>query len=155
MFTRNGMVHHLENMLRSLGRQILIVDDYLHTGEFDFSGHKDVRVKFSEFADTSFEGRAAILTQMMGGNCISPELFVRKLYLDTLTEEEEATEVEWLNSHFSAEAQQQAMLGGAAGEGNAEGDWLPENMGIAPDGMDGGGVPPAPGPAGDMGGTPQ
>ena len=152
VFTRNGIIRRLESMLKSLGHQILVVDDYIHGRGMDWSKHLDVGVKFSEFADTSFESRAMTLVQMMGANAISPKQFVKRLYLDTLTEDEQRQEEEWLDSHFSAEAQQQAMLGGAAGQADPNGGWMPQNaegepegLPAVPPGMDlpmGGGMPP-------------
>ena len=144
VFTRNGMIRRLEKMLRSLARQVLVCDDYIHGKGMDWSLHSDIGVKFSEFADTSFESRAKTLVQMMGGNAISPKQYVKRLYLDTLTKEEVEAEVDWLNSHFSAEAQQQAMLGGAAGEAYPSGGWMPQNAEGAPEGL------PAVGTEGDL-----
>lgn len=128
VFTRNGLTHKLEKALKLFGKQYLICDDYLNGKGLDFNKYDDVAVKFSEFADTSFESRSAILSQMMGANVISPEQFVKRLYLDTLTKDEKKNEITWLNSHFSAEAQQQAALGGAAGEADPAGNWLPQNV---------------------------
>lgn len=144
VFTRNGMIRRLEKMLRSLARQVLVCDDYIHGRGMDWSLHKDIGVKFSEFADTSFESRAQTLVQMMGTNAISPKQYIKRLYLDTLTKDEIEEEIDWLNSHFSAEAQQQAMLGGAAGEADPAGGWMPQNAEEAPEEL------PAVPPEGDL-----
>lgn len=52
----------------------------------------DISVKYSEFADSSFENKLEKLGAALDAQCISEDMYMSKLYDDTLTPDEYARE---------------------------------------------------------------
>lgn len=105
VFTRNAIIMRETVILKKLLSQYMIVDNYLATGQF-VCKFTDVPVRFSEFADESFENKLDVLVGAMAQKSISPEMFVTKLYGDSITDEQRQQEVDWLHQNFDPQPEQ-------------------------------------------------
>lgn len=100
IFTRNGIIDEETEILKELCRQLLCAYEFMHSGEVSCTEY-DISVKFSEFADDSFENKLTVLTKAYDSSAISDEMFMTKLYGDTLSTEDFAKELEWLKEHHT------------------------------------------------------
>ena len=83
------------NIIRSVVNDLMCAYEYITTAQITQKKY-DVSVKWTEFANTSFEDKAAVLGGMLDNSEISPEMFITKLYGDTLSEDEYNRELEYL-----------------------------------------------------------
>lgn len=114
IFTRNAIIDAETDILMDLCNQLLCAEEFMRTGKitcFDY----DVSVKFSEFADDSFENKLKVLADAYSGSNLSDEMYVEKLYGNTLSETEKKKELEWLRENHS-EPKREGMMG-AMGDG--------------------------------------
>lgn len=115
IFCRNRIIDSEQKILKSLCSQLLCAYEFMRTGEITVKEY-EVSVKFSEFADVSFENKLEVLGKAFDAQTISEDMYMDKLYGDTLTEKERADELEWLKQHHTKlrdGAIQQGMGGGA------------------------------------------
>jgi hypothetical protein len=118
IFTRNGIIASETEILRGLCSQLLTAYFLMHNTDKpvqDFS----ISIKFSEFADESYENKLKILCQAYDGENISDEMYMEKLYGDTLSEEEYNKELAWLKENHT-EPKKEGMLGAGAGAKQGE-----------------------------------
>ena len=85
----------------------------MHTGIITKKDY-DISVKFSEFADDSYENKLEKLGQAFDNQLISEEMFMKKLYDNTLTKEEFEKEINWLKENHT-KPQVEGQKGAAAG----------------------------------------
>lgn len=118
IFTRNALINGEERILRSLMEQMLMAKEFMDTGAVSVHSY-DISVKFNEFADDSFENKLEALGKAYDMEEISTDMYLNKLYGDTLSEEERAAEKEFLESARKArtEAYSNADGGGANTKG--------------------------------------
>lgn len=118
IFTRNALINGEERILRSLMEQMLMAKEFMDTGAVSVHSY-DISVKFNEFADDSFENKLEALGKAYDMEEISTDMYLNKLYGDTLSEEERAAEKEFLESARQArtEAYSNADGGGANTQG--------------------------------------
>lgn len=118
IFTRNALINGEERILRSLMEQMLMAKEFMDTGAVSVHTY-DISVKFNEFADDSFENKLEALGKAYDMEEISTDMYLNKLYGDTLSEEERAAEKEFLESARQArtEAYSNADGGGANTQG--------------------------------------
>ena len=118
IFTRNALINGEERILRSLMEQMLMAKEFMDTGAVSVHSY-DIPVKFNEFADDSFENKLEALGKAYDMEEISTDMYLNKLYGDTLSEEERAAEKEFLESARQArtEAYSNADGGGANTQG--------------------------------------
>lgn len=118
IFTRNALINGEERILRSLMEQMLMAKEFMDTGAVSAHSY-DISVKFNEFADDSFENKLEALGKAYDMEEISTDMYLNKLYGDTLSEEERAAEKEFLESARQArtEAYSNADGGGANTQG--------------------------------------
>ena len=118
IFTRNALINGEERILRSLMEQILMAKEFMDTGAVSVHSY-DISVKFNEFADDSFENKLEALGKAYDMEEISTDMYLNKLYGDTLSEEERAAEKEFLESARKArtEAYSNADGGGTNTQG--------------------------------------
>ena len=118
IFTRNALINGEERILRSLMEQMLMAKEFMDTGAVSAHSY-DISVKFNEFADDSFENKLEALGKAYDMEEISTDMYLNKLYGDTLSEEERAAEKEFLESARKArtEAYSNADGGGANTQG--------------------------------------
>ena len=118
IFTRNALINGEERILRSLMEQMLMAKEFMDTGAVSVHAY-DISVKFNEFADDSFENKLEALGKAYDMEEISTDMYLNKLYGDTLSDEERAAEKEFLESARQArtEAYSNADGGGANTQG--------------------------------------
>lgn len=118
IFTRNALINGEERILRSLMEQMLMAKEFMDTGAVSVHSY-DISVKFNEFADDSFENKLEALGKAYDMEEISTDMYLNKLYGDTLSDEERAAEKEFLESARKArtEAYSNADGGGANTQG--------------------------------------
>lgn len=118
IFTRNALINGEERILRSLMEQMLMAKEFMDTGAVSVHAY-DISVKFNEFADDSFENKLEALGKAYDMEEISTDMYLNKLYGDTLSEEERAAEKEFLESARQArtEAYSNANGGGTNTQG--------------------------------------
>ena len=113
IFTRNGIIKSETEILKDLCEQLLIAYNLMHAGQATVLEYP-ISVKFSEFADESYENKLKVLSQAYDGENISDEMYMEKLYGDTLSEEEYEKELAWLKENHT-EPRKEGMLGACAG----------------------------------------
>lgn len=118
IFTRNALINGEERILRSLMEQMLMAKEFMDTGAVSVHAY-DISVKFNEFADDSFENKLEALGKAYDMEEISTDMYLNKLYGDTLSAEEREAEKEFLESARQArtEAYSNADGGGANTQG--------------------------------------
>lgn len=97
IFTRTTIIRQEEKILKELFSQWLCAYELMTKGEittFDY----DISVRFSEFADTSFENKIERLGDAYTNGLMSPEMFLEKLYNKNLTDKEYQRELDYLKS---------------------------------------------------------
>ena len=118
IFTRNALINGEERILRSLMEQMLMAKEFMDTGAVSVHSY-DISVKFNEFADDSFENKLEALGKAYDMEEISTDMYLNKLYGDTLSEEERAAEKEFLEAARKARTEAYSNAGG--GGANTQG----------------------------------
>ena len=118
IFTRNALINGEERILRSLMEQMLMAKEFMDTGAVSVHSY-DISVKFNEFADDSFENKLEALGKAYDMEEISTDMYLNKLYGDTLSEEERAAEKEFLES--ARQARTEAYSNADGGGTNTQG----------------------------------
>jgi len=95
--TRNHIIERETKTLKALFSDILCCEEYLRTGAITERQH-DVTIKFSEFADNTFEEKSAVLSDALAGGAMSPEMYMDKLYGDSLSDEDYSAELQFIKS---------------------------------------------------------
>ena len=113
IFTRNTIIDGETEILRSLCEQLLIAYQLMHTGKATVQEYS-ISIKFSEFADDSYENKLKVLGQAFDAENISEKMYMEKLYGDTLSEEEFEEEFAWLKENHT-QPKKDGMLGAGAG----------------------------------------
>lgn len=104
-----------ERILKDLFSDMLSCDDYLRTGAMG-KGPYDVTVQFSDFSDKSFEDKEKSLGDALANGAISPEMYMKKMYGDSLSDDEWAQELDYLRkTHDPSEQQGEDPLSGLDG----------------------------------------
>lgn len=93
MYTRDNVMDSETKELKELMNLSLMLQDYMDNGEISIQDY-DISVKYCEFANPTFESMASILLPMLSQGGISAEMYVKKLYGDSLSEEELNDEIE-------------------------------------------------------------
>lgn len=91
IMTRNNIIDQETSILKELFSIAIAMKNYMDTGVVSLEP-LDISVKFSEFANPSFESMSQTLTPMWTAGAISDDMFVNKLYGDSLSEEEKIKE---------------------------------------------------------------
>lgn len=123
IFTRNMLISGEAPILKSLCEQLLCAKEFMDTGAITRTNY-DISIKYNEFADDSFENKLEQLGKAYDMEEISPELYVEKLYGDTMTRAEKESELQFLKESRAARTD---AYSNASGDGaNTEG--LLDNM---------------------------
>lgn len=93
IMTRNNIIEEETTIIRKLIRLTLDYWEYSETGKIE-KKDREISVKFSEFASPTFENLSRTLVPMLSAGAISEELYVEKLYGDSMSDEEKQREVE-------------------------------------------------------------
>lgn len=111
IFTRNVLIDVEEKVLGTLFNQLLVAVQLMNRSKAvckDFS----ISIKFSEFADDSFENKLKNLGEAYLKGMISRDMYLEKLYGDSLSPTEYEREKKYLEEK---EKQENDMGGGGAG----------------------------------------
>lgn len=100
--TRNHLISRETEILESVASDVMCCEEYLRTGEITRIRH-DVTVKFSEFADNTFEEKSAVLADALASGTMSPEMYMDKLYGDSLSPEDYQRELDYLKERMAAQ----------------------------------------------------
>lgn len=114
VFTRNAIIDSEIDILKELCEQLLCAYELMHEGTVTNKSY-GITVKFSEFADDSYENKLEILGSAFDNELISDEMFMDKLYGQSLSEEEYEREKKWLYENHT-KPRQEGMKGAFAGE---------------------------------------
>ena len=130
LFTRTHLCGEEGRIIKSVCQQLLTAKEYLMTGKVcRMPCDWDVRVEFDDFSDKSYEAKVAALSSVLVNDGISPEMYVRKVYGNTLSDEERQKEIDWITENHKNRAQDAGMGGGMADmDSGADGmDAVPES----------------------------
>lgn len=97
IFTRNVLIQAETRILKSLFNQVLAAVQLMDSGEctcLDYS----VGVKYSEFADDSFENKLKNLGEAYIKGTLSTDMYLSKLYGESLTGDEKEREKKYLEA---------------------------------------------------------
>lgn len=97
IMTRNNIIEQETKIVRDLIKTLIAAKEYMDSGEItDDSLGWEISVKFDEFANPTFESMARSLIPVLSSGAMSIEMFIDKLYGDSLSQEEKAKEIERL-----------------------------------------------------------
>lgn len=119
IFTRNAIIDTETEILKDLCNQLLCAYEFMTKGVITVKDY-DVGVKFSEFADDSFENKVETLGAALDSQNISPEMYLDKLYNGQLSKKEYDREYQFLIEN-NVEPRKQGFAGMAGGGENTEG----------------------------------
>lgn len=114
IFTRNAIIDSETDILKDLAVQLLYAYQLMHEGKINIWDY-DITVKFSEFADDSYENKLEVLGAAFDNELLSEDMFMSKLYGQTLSEEEYEREKKWLQEHHT-KPRDEGMQGWFAGK---------------------------------------
>lgn len=101
IFTRNGIIDTEVPILKELCSQLLAAYEFMRDGKITVSDY-DISVRFSEFADDSFENKLEKLSQAFDAQNMSEKMFMQKLYgNDSLSKDDYEAELQWLKDHHT------------------------------------------------------
>jgi hypothetical protein len=92
IFTRNTVIDSETKQLKELFSLALMMKEYMDTNTISLTDY-DISVKYCEFANPTFEAMSKILLPMLTSGGISVEMYVDKLYGDSLSDEEKQEEI--------------------------------------------------------------
>lgn len=123
IFTRNHLTKEEQRILTSLFNQAMSAKEYLATGQITKTDW-GIEVAFDEFSNISFETKIKTMSTVLANGGVSPQMYVDKVYGNSISEEMKKKESDWLDERMKANQP-------APEEGMG-----PEDMGIDPDAMD-------------------
>lgn len=100
IMTRNNIIDRQQDIVKETIEQLLILKEYMEKGSVTITDY-DVTVKFDEYATPSFESISQNLANLLTNGAISPEMYVDKLYGDSLSEEDKIHEIEYIKEKQS------------------------------------------------------
>lgn len=92
--TKTNVINQQEDILSELATMLLDIQTWMDKGEFPLDSDYAISVEFKEFANPSFEAMSSILSPMLSSGAISDEMFVDKLYGDSLDDAKKQQEIE-------------------------------------------------------------
>lgn len=116
IFTRNTIILEETEICKKLANEVLCANELMHGGNITVHDY-DVSVKFDEFADASFEAKLETLMAAFNGDVMTPEMFVNRLYGDTISEAEKKAQIEYIKERQNLMAGLSGMMGGFGGMG--------------------------------------
>lgn len=119
IFTRNALIDVETEILKNLMSQCLCALEYIQKGEITVQEY-DISIKFSEFADDSYENKLKTLGDALDSQTISEDMYMQRLYGDSLSDKEYKRELEWLKEHHT-KPRDEGMKGLAGGGQNTPG----------------------------------
>lgn len=102
IMTRNNIIDRQECILKDLMEVLIAMWQYINTGKIKIKDY-DISIKFDEFATPTFETISGNLANLLSSGAISPEMYVDKLYGDSLSDEEKQREIEYIKERQQAD----------------------------------------------------
>ena len=102
IFTRNHICREEARVLKGLFNQILMACEWLRDGEITEDDY-GVSVEYDEFATDSYEKKMEALSPCLASMSISPEMFVEKIYANSIPEAKRDREIRWIKERISGE----------------------------------------------------
>lgn len=99
---RNNVIDKQQIFIKESVTQWLILKEYMTTGKVTITDY-DISVKFDEYANPSFESISPNLLSMLNNGGMSPEMYVEKLYGDSISEEEKQREINYIKEKQQAD----------------------------------------------------
>ena len=112
IFTRNVLIGAEMRILENLFNQVLCAVQLMKQGKVTTQDY-GISIKYSEFADDSFENKLQKLGEAYVKGTLSTDMYLNKLYGESLSESELAKEKEYLES--KSEEADNPFAGGAVG----------------------------------------
>ena len=109
IFTRNSILETEGEILKDLCSQLLCAYEFMHKGTITCHEY-NISIKFSDFADDSYEVKLEKLGAAFDAENISEEMYMSKLYGNSLTDQEYERELAWLKEHHT-KPRDEGMLG--------------------------------------------
>lgn len=110
LFTRNHLTKEDGKQIKSLCQQLLVAKEFLATGVITkLPKDWEVDVSFDEFSDQSFESKLESLSSVLVNDGISPEMYVEKVYGNSINEEEKQREIDWIAENHKNRTQEDGM----------------------------------------------
>lgn len=123
IFTRNVLIKAETRILKGLFNQILCALEMMNsTNGIITCTDYSISVKFSEFADDSYENKLKNLGEAYTKGVISTDMYLDKLYGDTLNSSDRAREKKYLEEAQSAGEEQAGGMPGMPATGAEEDD---------------------------------
>lgn len=119
IFTRNAIIDKETDILRGVLNEMLCAYEFMHSGVITVQDY-DISIKFNEFADDSFENKLEKLGAAFAQENLSEDMYMQKLYGDTLSPADFKKELDWLKEHHTA-PRDDGMLGAEGGGMNIPG----------------------------------
>lgn len=95
IMTRNNIIDRQQDIIKETIEQLLILKEYMEKGSVTITDY-DITVKFDEYATPSFESVSQNLIGLLTSGGITPEMYVDKLYGDSLSEEDREREISYI-----------------------------------------------------------
>lgn len=119
IFTRNGIIDTETEILKKVCNELLCAKEFMDRSQITVKQY-DISIRFSEFADDSFENKLKELGAALDGMCMSEDMYMEKLYGDTLSESQYQSELEFLRKNHT-KPHADGMTGFAGGGQNIPG----------------------------------
>lgn len=100
IFTRNVLIQAETRILKNLFNQILMAVQLMNKGEVTCTDY-NIGIKYSEFADDSFENKLKNLGEAYIKGTLSTDMYLSKLYGESLSRDEMQKEKEYLEAQNS------------------------------------------------------
>lgn len=135
ILTRNSIIRNEERIINKVLNLALCIQEMMNRGEITRTKY-DIGIRYSEFANPSFETQLQILTPTLQANAITPEQFVEMVWKDSLSEEDKEREVKYIKEKQEQDSlammqQQNAEIGAELG-GDTSGEYI-ERTGNIPE----------------------
>lgn len=102
IFTRNVIIEAEKRILKSLFNQVLEAVQFLAQDQITCQDY-NITIKYSEFADDSFENKLTKLGEAYTKGTISVDMYLDKLYGDSLSSSDRAREKKYLEENQGSE----------------------------------------------------
>lgn len=112
IFTRNFLIEEDSRMLKGLFNQILEAVQLMKTQQCTCHDYS-ISIKYSEFADDSYENKLKALGEAYSGGTISTDMYLKKLYGSSLSDTDYAREKKYLEEN---KKKADDPFGGASGD---------------------------------------
>lgn len=106
IFTRNTVLREESKTLSKLCAELLCAEEIIRTGKCTYEDY-EIQVQYDEYADSSWEAKSQSLLMVYNAGVMSPEMFVKLLWGDTISKEDADRELEFIKEQL-----QMQMTGG-------------------------------------------